>query len=61
MKPLDMPKKEEKAEAAPEEAAAPAETVPAVEEKIDFSNVVSSRCLPIRWTSRPSPGAISAP
>ena len=40
MKPLDMPKKEEKAEAAPEEAAAPAETVPAVEEKIDFSNVV---------------------
>ena len=40
MKPLDMPKKEEKAEAGPQEGAAPAETVPAVEEKIDFSNVV---------------------
>ena len=37
MKPLDMPKKEEKAEAAPEEAAPEA---PAEPEKIDFSNVV---------------------
>jgi len=37
MKPLDMPKKEEKAEAAPE--AAPFET-PAEPEMIDFSNVV---------------------
>ena len=37
MKPLDMPKKEEKAEAAPTEAAP---EVPAEPEKIDFSNVV---------------------
>ena len=37
MKPLDMPKKEEKAEAAPAEAAPEA---PAEPEKIDFSNVV---------------------
>ena len=37
MKPLDMPKKEEKAEAAPTEAAPEA---PAEPEKIDFSNVV---------------------
>ena len=37
MKPLDMPKKEEKAEAAPAEAVP---EVPAEPEKIDFSNVV---------------------
>ena len=37
MKPLDMPKKEEKAEAAPAEAAPEASAEP---EKIDFSNVV---------------------
>ncbi len=37
MKPLDMPKKEEKAEAAPAEAAPVA---PAEPEKIDFSNVM---------------------
>ena len=37
MKPLDMPKKEEKAEAAPTEATP---EVPAEPEKIDFSNVV---------------------
>ena len=37
MKPLDMPKKEEKAEAAPTEATPEASAKP---EKIDFSNVV---------------------
>ena len=41
MKPLDMPKKEEKpAEAAAPEAPAAAEVAPAEPEKIDFSNVV---------------------
>ncbi len=40
MKPLDMPKKEEKAEAAAPEAPAAAESAPAEPEKIDFSNVV---------------------
>ena len=37
MKPLDLPKKEEKAAAAPAEAPTPASAEP---EKIDFSNVV---------------------
>ena len=42
MKPLDMPKKEEKAEAAPAQAApaAAAPEAPAEPEKIDFSGVV---------------------
>ena len=56
MKPLDSDKKPETAEDKPAEAAPAA---PAVEEKIDFSNVESSRCLPILWTLTPSPRAIS--
>ncbi|MBR4425379.1 MAG: lysine--tRNA ligase [Oscillospiraceae bacterium] len=40
MKPLDMPKKEEKAAEDPVEAATEAPAEPVIEEKLDFSNVV---------------------
>ena len=58
MKPLDMPKKEEKAEAAPAEAVP---EVPAEPEKIDFSNVVIEPLFQDQVDSTPSLRAISVP